>query len=153
MADKQPERRRWPLSQAWTAVLSVTATAYALDIEALGAPSRGRGPRPPKTVWEARKVAVYLVVVLSDQNHAAVARHIGFHRDTVNSHCLAMREAVLDDLDMEERVGALRVAAAAAAAQISENRRRMKKGVSSDGSSDDEKKIRSHVIVIGRAAA
>ena len=89
----------WTVPEAWTVAVIVTADAYGVDREALGAASRGRGPRPPADLWEARKIAVYLATCLSDCSYAELGRHAGLHRDTVASHCADVRGSVL----MEDR--------------------------------------------------
>lgn len=92
---------RWSIAEAWATASDVTAAAYGVGVELLRAESRGRGPRPPREAWEAKKVAVYLAVVLSDCDYAELGRLIGLHKDTVSSHCAAVRNSVLDS-DMAE---------------------------------------------------
>lgn len=103
--------RKFDLDAAWDAAVSVTATAYRVDGELISAASRGRGPRPPQAIWEAKKMAVFLVVVVSGQDYASVGRHIGLHRDTVASHCAGVRERCATDGDIETRAEALTEAA------------------------------------------
>lgn len=92
--------KKWSMAQAWAASVEVTAAAYDADPRDVAVQSRGRGPRPFKKVWEARKIAVYLAVVLSDCGYAELGRLIGLHRDTVASHCADVREAA--DVDRDE---------------------------------------------------
>lgn len=83
---------RWPIGPAWSAAAQVSANAYGVQAPEITAPSRGRGPRPPQSVWAAKKMAVHLTVILTGADYACVGRHIGLHRDTVASHCAAMRQ-------------------------------------------------------------
>ncbi len=99
-----------PIADAWEAAVEVTAAAYRVDPAILKAASRGRGPKPPGHAIEAKKVAVYLAVVLAGCGYADLARHIGYHRDTVCSHCAEMRAAANDD-EIEQRFEELRGAA------------------------------------------
>lgn len=91
--------KRWPLDAAWDAATEVTAAAYGVQAQMLRAPSRGRGPRPPAEIWSAKKMAVHLTVVLADCDYSALSRHIALHKDTVASHCAAVRQAVARDFD------------------------------------------------------
>lgn len=87
------------VAQSWQAAVAVTAAAYGVDPAVLGAESRGRGPRPPADIWEPRKMAVHLAVVISGVSYAALGRHIGLHRDTVASHCADVRDAIHDEIE------------------------------------------------------
>lgn len=98
---------QWPIRPTWRAAVEVTATAYWVDQSDLLAPSRGRGPRPPERIWEAKKMAVHLTVLVSACSYAALAREIGFHKDTITSQCADMRDRVLDDDAMEAKSAAL----------------------------------------------
>lgn len=95
-----PLTRKWGLAQSWRAACEVVAATYGVDEALIAAESRGRGPRPPEAVWEAKKVAIHLAVVLSDCNYAALGRLIGLTRDTVASHCADVRK--LADADSDE---------------------------------------------------
>jgi hypothetical protein len=106
--------RTWPAEQAWLAVTEVTASAYGVELELLRAPSRGRGPRPPERAREPKKVAVYLTVLLSGADCAAVARQLHLHRDTVWKHCEEVR--LWADEDVVEQN--LQVLAAAASVKL-----------------------------------
>lgn len=101
---------RWPIGDAWEAACEVTALTMGVDVDALRAPSRGRGPRPPKAAWMAKKMAVHVAVVLAECDYAVLGRLIGLHRDTIASHCAAIREACAgddrEDLRSEMLVGA-----------------------------------------------
>lgn len=101
----------FPTADAWDAVVAVTAPAYGVAAEILGAPSRGRGPRPPKEVWSARKMAVHLGVAVAGCDYAELGRHVGLHRDTVAGHCALMRAACADDDDMQVLARGLELAA------------------------------------------
>lgn len=96
---------------AWHAAVDVTASAYGLDVRHLLAESRGRGPRPPEEIWQAKKMAVHLAILLSGRSYSALAREIGFHRDTVCSHCAWMREARISDHRIEELANSLETSA------------------------------------------
>lgn len=85
--------RKWDIQAAWDAATAVTAMAFDVPAEIIAAPSRGRGPRPPRNVWTAKKMAVHLAVIIADCDYASLGRHLGLHRDTVASHCADMREA------------------------------------------------------------
>lgn len=85
--------RRWGVAETWTAAVEVTAAIYGVDEAVLRAESRGRGPRPPRSVWEAKKMAVYLAVLVSGCDRAELGRLIGFHRDTIASQCAEMQGA------------------------------------------------------------
>lgn len=91
----------WPMAAAWSAAVEVTAVAYGVPPEVIAAESRGRGPRPPREVWQAKKMAVHLAIVLGQCDYAALGRQIGLHRDTVASHCAWVRDSE------DEGVGAL----------------------------------------------
>jgi hypothetical protein len=90
-------QNRWSAIQGWEAAVTVTAAAYAIEPALLKAPSRGRGPRPPACVWEAKKMAVHLAVLVSGCDYAALGRELGLHRDTVASHCAEMRQRAAED--------------------------------------------------------
>jgi hypothetical protein len=92
-----------PLPKAREAAVEVSAAAFRVDPSLISAESRGRGPKPPKHVSEAKKVAVYITVALSGCPYAEVARFIGYHRDTVCSHCADVRLAT-DDVEFEQRL-------------------------------------------------
>lgn len=83
--------RRFGASAAWNAATAVAAAAYGVSEDVLKAESRGRGPRPPRAAWEAKKMAVHLAVLVSGCGYAELAATIGFHRDTIASHCAEMR--------------------------------------------------------------
>lgn len=108
----QPPVTHWPMDAAWASAAEVCAAAYRVSPEAILAPSRGRGPRPPADVWDAKKTAIYLTVVLSDCDYARVGRLIGLHKDTVSTHCAAVRNACADSADWEARVEGLALLAA-----------------------------------------
>ena len=95
------------IAKCWEAAVVVTAAAYGVDPALVARQSRGRGPRPPPEIWEPRKLAVHLAIVLSDATYAELGRHIGLHRDTVASHCDWAREACAQDVELEGRVDAL----------------------------------------------
>lgn len=97
-------RERPQILAAWRVAVEVAAQAYYVPPQAIRAPSRGRGPKPPAPVCEAKKVAIYLTVILVDGlQYAELAALIGLHKDTVSSHCAWAREA--DHL--EEKIAAL----------------------------------------------
>lgn len=98
---------RWPLAEAWEAAAEVTAAAYAVDLGALVAPSRGRGPRPPREAWQAKRTAVHLAVVLSGSDYATLGRHLRLHKDTVAHHCAVARDALATDEAAEAQFDAL----------------------------------------------
>lgn len=100
------------INLAWEAAVHVTAGAYRVDVGVLGAPGRGRGPRPPRDLWLPRKIAVYVAVLVADRDYAELGRHIGLSRDTVSSHCAEMRRACDDDPDLEQLVNGLEASAA-----------------------------------------
>lgn len=106
--------KTWPADVAWLAVTEVAAAAYGVEPELLRAPSRGRGPRPPERAREPKKVAIYLTLMLSGSDCAALARHLGMHRDTVWSHCAEVRLWADDDV-IEQN---LQVLAAAASVKL-----------------------------------
>lgn len=95
------------ITEAWNAAVEVVAGAYRVETAILKAESRGRGPRPPQHVWEAKKLAVYIAVAASNCDYAELARHIGLHRDTVTSHCAGVRERCADETAFEIRAEAL----------------------------------------------
>lgn len=99
----------WSLSSAWDCAVEVTAMAYGITPQELHAPSRGRGPRPPKSAWEPKKVAVHLTVVITDCGYAELGRHLGLHRDTVASHCAWARSAMANDEQLEGLAHALKL--------------------------------------------
>lgn len=104
MGDQQT---KWPLDAAWRAAVQVTEGTFGLTPGAITAPSRGRGPRPPAEVREPKKLAIYLANSLADCDYAALARHVGLHKDTVHSHCAAVREALIGDEDLAQLVDTL----------------------------------------------
>lgn len=85
--------RIWPVAEAWDAAVEVTAVVYGVSALVIRAESRGRGPRPPREVWEAKRMAVHVAVGLSNCDYAALGRHIGLHKDTISTHCAKAREA------------------------------------------------------------
>ncbi|HEV2530929.1 hypothetical protein [Phenylobacterium sp.] len=89
--------------QAWSIAGEITGGAYGLPADLLSSQSRGRGPRPPRAAWEARKMAVHLVILVLDCPYATLARAIGLNKDTVASHCADMREACAES-DRVERL-------------------------------------------------
>ena len=97
----------WPVDETWRTAAEVTATSYWVPAADLMAPSRGRGPRPPEHLWEAKKMAVHLTVLVSGCSYAALARTLGFHKDTITSQCAEMRDRVLMDDAMEVKSSAL----------------------------------------------
>lgn len=96
---------------AWSAAAEVSAVAYGVQVEQIMAESRGRGPRPVSEVWPAKRMAVHLAIHLSGASYSALSREIGFHRDTVCSHCAGMREARIEDHQLDELANALEAAA------------------------------------------
>ncbi len=102
---------RWAMDTCWRAAVAVTGAVYDVPGDLILADSRGRGPRPPQRVWEAKKMAVHLAVILSGCRYAQLARTIGYHRDTVTSHCEDMRGAVMADPVVERLAEALEAAA------------------------------------------
>lgn len=86
----------------WEAAVAVTASAYGVDAALIAAPSRGRGPRPPAHIWQAKKMAVHLAVIVADQGYKALAVELGMHKDTVCSHCADMRTVAETDQDLED---------------------------------------------------
>lgn len=101
----------WDMMAAWSVAADVAGAAYGVPAALITSPSRGRGPRPPRAVWAAKKMAVHLAVVLSDCDYAALGRRLGLHKDTVASHCAAIREACAACDQVEALSGALEVAA------------------------------------------
>lgn len=89
------------IQAAWEAAVAVTANAYGVDAELIRAQSRGRGPRPPSEIWEPRKMAVHLAIIIADCSYASLGRVIGLHRDTVASHCAEMRDHILGEARAE----------------------------------------------------
>ncbi len=110
-------RYRWPIAAAWRAAVLATSAAYDLAPEALTAPSRG----------------------LTGARYAAIGRHVGLHKDTVQSHCTRMRAALADDVELEERAEGLRVTVTAS---LAAQARRMKNGASSDAEPGSRKRDR-----------
>lgn len=98
---------KWPVAETWRTAVEVTAQTYGLDPEELRRESRGRGPRPPEHTWEAKKMAIHVTVLVADCSYAELARRIGFHKDTVCSHCAEMRDRVLMDDAMEAKSSAV----------------------------------------------
>ncbi len=96
---------------AWDAAVAVTSAAYGVGPDEIDTPTRGRGPRPPQRIWEAKKMAVHLAVLVSGCAYTDLARRLGYHRDTVTSHCASMREAMASDADLEELSNGLERAA------------------------------------------
>lgn len=96
---------------AWEAAVEVVASTYAISPAVLRAASRGRGPRPPRAAWAAKKMAVSLAVVLCGCDYIELARLLGLHKDTVSSHCAAIREACATDDDFEQLSLSLEVCA------------------------------------------
>ena len=85
--------RRWGVAETWDAAVEVAASVYGVDQAPLRAQSRGRGPRPPRSAWAAKKMAVHLTVLVCGCERAELGRLIGFHRDTIASHCAEMQDA------------------------------------------------------------
>jgi hypothetical protein len=85
--------RKWDIAAAWDAAVATSASAFDVPAALIAAPSRGRGPRPPQSIWTAKKMAVHLTVIIADCDYASLGRFLGLHRDTVASHCADMREA------------------------------------------------------------
>lgn len=75
--------------------------AYGVDAASLDLDSRGRGSRPPEDARAPRKMALHLAVLASGCSYAALAAHIGYHRDTVTSACIDVRDAISADDDAE----------------------------------------------------
>lgn len=103
--------QRCTICEAWDASVEVTAAAFAVDPELLRAESRGRGPRPPRAAWMAKKMAVHLAIVLAGCDYIALARLLRLHKDTVSSHCAAIRDACAGDDDFEQLSLSLEVCA------------------------------------------
>jgi hypothetical protein len=103
----------WPLGPAWDAAVHVCALAHRIAPEAIRAESRGRGPKPPSEVRLPKKLAIYLAFSLSGCQYAALARHVGLHKDTVHSHCGDIRDEIATDARLETLVGVLGSAAIA----------------------------------------
>lgn len=104
---------RWPIADAWRAAAQVTAAAYGVQPDAIMAPSRGRGPKPPEAVQAPKKMAVHLAVIMAGCDYAALGRHVGLHKDTVSSHCAAMRRVCAEDHQLDVLALALEASAAA----------------------------------------
>jgi hypothetical protein len=109
---KRYEPSRQAVETAWWAAVLVTARAYAVNRRVLGATGGGgRGPITPPDYWRARKVAIYLAVLICDCSFAALARAIGMHRDTVTTQCDEIRELLEGEpllakrMDIMERDG------------------------------------------------
>lgn len=91
----------WGIEEAWPAAVVVAAAAHGVSEDALRAPSRGRGYKPPPRVATARKSALYLTVLVTGCGYAELAAHLGFHKDTVHSHCKEMeRQADVDRVEL-----------------------------------------------------
>jgi hypothetical protein len=84
-------------------------------------------------------MALHLAVVLTGARYAAIGRHVGLHKDTVQSHCTRMRAALADDVELEERAEGLRVTVTAS---LAAQARRMKIGASSDAEPGSRKRDR-----------
>lgn len=97
----------WPLADSWAAATEAVSGAYGVSVNVLRAESRGRGARPPANTWEAKKMAVHLAVILSACSYAELARLVGYNRDTITSHCAAVREACALDEEMQAKSEAL----------------------------------------------
>lgn len=99
----------WSVPETWLAAVEVAAAAHGVAEDAIRAQSRGRGYKPPPAVARARQCALYLTVLVSDCGYAELARHVGFHRDTVHSHCMEMQaHADVDRVELaSERLEAL----------------------------------------------
>lgn len=96
---------------AWEASVEVTAAAYGLDPNLLKMAPRGRGPRPPRATWEARKMAFHVAVMVAGCSYVEVGRLLGLHKDTAASHCAAMRDACADSDELEQLSEALELCA------------------------------------------
>jgi hypothetical protein len=112
---------------AWQEATRLAAMYCQEDLKAIrGATAGRRGPRPPKTTWWARKLAMHLAVEGADEPPGSVARGLRCHRGTVY-HALddvARARAADGDLDLdlrslETRMSAWRVRTVRAAAQVS----------------------------------
>lgn len=93
-------RRRphnWPPPAAWAASVEVVSRIYGVERELLTAASRGRGPRPPARVWDAKKMAVYVTVLVSGCDRAELGRLLGYHKDTIATHCAEAERATDTD--------------------------------------------------------
>lgn len=77
--------------------MEVVGAAYRVDPAIIRADSRGRGPKPPAHAIEAKKVAIFITVALCDCSYALLAKTIGYHKDTVCSHCDEVRRMCDDD--------------------------------------------------------
>lgn len=105
---------RGEILAAWRVAAEVTAAFYAITAADIMAPSRGRGPKPPRAVCEAKKLAVHLVVILIDRlTYSELAAAIGLHKDTVASHCAWAREASAVDPRIEDNAATLEMGARA----------------------------------------
>jgi hypothetical protein len=91
----------WPMDAAWDAAVEVCAVGYGVAVDVIRAESRGRGPRPPRDTWQAKKMAVHLTVSLTNCDYAALGRAVGLHKDTIASHCAGIREAMAEDEAVE----------------------------------------------------
>lgn len=88
--------------EAWEAASEATAVAYRVPVAVLRAESRGRGPKPPKWAIEAKQVAIWLTVALADRPYAVIGRALGYHKDTISSHCETVRQlADADELEAD----------------------------------------------------
>lgn len=92
------------IAAIWEASTASVGAAYNVAPGDLRRPSLGRGPRPQKTLWEPKKVAVYITAWLTQCDCAALARAIGLHRDTVHSHCASIREKMAQDAAFDAQV-------------------------------------------------
>lgn len=90
-------RRRLPadldrLNLAWLEAVKATATIMRVRVTDLVAADPRRGWRPPKAVWDAKKVAIYGAVGATGCRYAPMGRAIGLHRDTIAEHCASVRQ-------------------------------------------------------------
>ena len=102
-----PMDRLWAVAPAWRVACETTALTYGVQVGLLTAPSRGRGPRPPAAVWEAKKIAVHVTVTLAGCSYWDLGRVIGLCRDTVSSHCADVRDRLRVDPSAEARLVAI----------------------------------------------
>jgi hypothetical protein len=103
-------RAAFTIAAAWRAAVFVTARAYDVRSEVLGAlgrPGRGGGSCTPRAYWDVRKVAVYVAVLTADCAYAELARVLGMHRDTVTSQCEELRLRVIEDAMLDRRLTVL----------------------------------------------
>lgn len=101
----------WDMASAWHTATEIVGAFYGVAAQDMRAASRGRGPRPPAAIWIPKKIAVSLTVILCGCDYSALARQIGLSKDTVASHCAAVRQAVFDDPALGQQLEAMRVAA------------------------------------------